>query len=85
MLGKANFTYISEVRHVVINAERGFKTKDTVACNVSSVPSFMQAGKFIRKLLGDRYRRAYTRRDGHTHKHTHKHTHTHTHTDLAIV
>ena len=74
MLGKANFTCISEVRHVVINADREFKTKNTVASSVTSVPSFMQAGKFIRKLLEERYRQAYRRKDGHTHSHTHTHT-----------
>ena len=81
MLGTANFTRISEVRHVVINAEREFKNKYTVASNVTSVQSFMQAGKFIHKLLGDRYRRTYRRR----YTHTHTHTHTHTETDTAIV
>jgi len=40
VLGKANFTCISEVSHVVINAEREFKTKATVASNVTSVPKF---------------------------------------------
>ena len=61
MLGKATFTCISEVRHVVINVEYEFKITYTVASNVTSELSSMQVDKFTRSLLGDRYRRAYRR------------------------